>query len=175
MEQTAVIKTRKQDSPETAISPNHKPDPDLLKEEYFHIQNLVESFDSKALTIKAWSVTLSMTGIGISYMEDQPILLLLSGISALLFWFIETLWKTFQAAYYDRLELIEDYFAGTITKGVSSPRIHHAWSASWRPLKKPKNFMTIMKWSHVMLPHALVALAGIGLFILDKFGITFGG
>jgi len=30
---------------------------DLLKEEYFHLQDTVEDFDQKALTIKAWSVT----------------------------------------------------------------------------------------------------------------------
>jgi hypothetical protein len=33
---------------------------DLLRGEYFHIQRVAEDFDAKSLTIKSWSVTLSM-------------------------------------------------------------------------------------------------------------------
>lgn len=40
-----------------------------MKEEYFHLNEIVEDFDQKALTIKAWSVTLSMAGIGVAFTQ----------------------------------------------------------------------------------------------------------
>lgn len=48
-----------------------KTDQDTLKEEYFHTQKVFEEFDSKALTIKAWSITFSMAAMGASYLLQQ--------------------------------------------------------------------------------------------------------
>lgn len=73
----------------------------FLQEEYFYLQRTVESIDARALTIKSWSVTVSMLGIGAAYIQSIPVLLLLSVASALLFWIIESLWKTVQKAFYD--------------------------------------------------------------------------
>jgi len=73
---------------------------DLLKEEYFHLQDTVEDFDQKALTIKAWSVTLSMAGFGVAFTKSAPSILLLAALASLLFWVTEALWKSFQRAYY---------------------------------------------------------------------------
>ncbi|MEO8418801.1 MAG: hypothetical protein ABI475_08770 [Methylophilaceae bacterium] len=60
-------------------------DLEFLRQEYFHLQSTVESFDEKALTIKAWSVTLSMVGIGAAFTAKMPLLLLLSAGASLLF------------------------------------------------------------------------------------------
>lgn len=35
-------------------------DNEYLRQEYFHLQDTAESFGEKSLTIKAWSVTLSV-------------------------------------------------------------------------------------------------------------------
>lgn len=40
---------------------------EFLRQEYFKLQEAIETFDEKALTIKAWSVTISMAGIGAAF------------------------------------------------------------------------------------------------------------
>ncbi len=102
-------------------------DRDLLQKEYFLLEEMFENFDSKALTIKAWSVTVSMAGIGAAYAYKTKELLILSAGSALLFWAIEALWKLFQRAYTKRIEEIESYFRSEI--GQLSPlQISRAFS-----------------------------------------------
>jgi len=108
-------------------------DLEFLQQEYFHLQSTVESFDEKALTIKAWSVTLSMVGIGAAFTAKMPLLLLLSAGASLLFWFVEGSWKTFQQANYYRLREIEDYMQGKIPiEEFRFPDLTHAWSVGWR-------------------------------------------
>src|SRR5690242_9755990 len=84
----------------------------LLKEEYFHLQKTVEDFDQRTLTIKAWSVTISMGGIATGFLNPTVhILPLLSALASLSFWMTEALWKEFQQCYYPRLRALERAFA----------------------------------------------------------------
>lgn len=57
----------------------------LLKEEYFFLQQAYEDFDRRALLIKGWSVTLSLGGIVIGFQKRSIQILILSGIASLLF------------------------------------------------------------------------------------------
>jgi hypothetical protein len=94
----------------------------IAREEYFHLQKTVEEFDARALTIKAWSVTVSAAAVSAAYTEHQPILLAVGCATALLFWSVEVLWKLFQQAYYHRIAELEDAFeSGRILNG---PRIY---------------------------------------------------
>jgi hypothetical protein len=141
-------------------------DLEFLRQEYFHLQSIVESFDEKALTIKTWSVTLSMVGIGAAFTTKMPLLLLLSAGSSLLFWLVEGSWKTFQQANYHRLRKIEDYMQGKIPiEEFWVPDITHAWSVGWRKV----SLRTVMSWPHVFLPHAIVVITGVVLWIINFF------
>lgn len=80
---------------------------DRLLEEYLQLQKTVEEFDGKALTIKAWSVTLSSAGLVAAYFDNEPTVLLIAGGSALVFWLVEALWKANQNAFYSRIYEIE--------------------------------------------------------------------
>lgn len=139
-------------------------DMEFLRQEYFHLQDTVESFDEKSLTIKAWSVTLSMAGIGAAFTAKVDILLLLSAGSSLLFWLIETSWKTFQQANYYRLRKIESYMKGKIdASDFRVPDITGGWSVGWRKT----NFLKIMFWHHVFLPHGIIVLTGLVLWLIN--------
>ena len=83
-----------------------------LQAEYLHLQKVIEDFDGRALTIKAWSVTFSLVTIAGFFATQKPAVLMVACFSALLFWYIEASWKTFQYAYYDRAWEIEEYFRG---------------------------------------------------------------
>lgn len=155
--------------PSAATSASRAADEEILRQEYFQLQTTIESFDAKTLTIKAWSVTLSMAGIGAAYFQAKPVVLLLAAFSAFLFWIIEALWKTFQYAFYQRVYTIERYFSGE-TDTITAPRIAHAWSQSWHA-GGTRRLMTVMMWPHVLLPHAVVAVGGVVLYFIHlKWG-----
>lgn len=137
----------------------------LLKEEYFTLQRQIEIYDEKALNIKAWSVTVSITGIGTAFHQQVPQLLLISAFSALLFWSIEVYWKIFQRAFFSRSRKIESYFANPQTQ-IEPLQISRSWLKSFNKLKsKPKTFLLIL-YPHVMLPHAIVTIGGLVLYFL---------
>jgi len=124
------------------------------------MQKAVESFDERALLIKGWSVTASLAGIGVALKEANPNLLLVASSSALLFWITEALWKSFQQAYYPRIRAIEDYMRSGGEIELGSPSILRSWSLAWRW----HDFIRIMPWGHVCLPHAPIFLVGIILW-----------
>ncbi|EPG72602.1 hypothetical protein LEP1GSC058_0890 [Leptospira fainei serovar Hurstbridge str. BUT 6] len=130
----------------------------LILQEYLHLHKTVEAFDSRGLTIKAWSVTLSMAGIGTAILDSTYSILLLSAGSAFLFWIIEGLWKSFQYAYYLRIRMIEGYFSGE-NKTLTPFQISTSWSTSWRA-GGWKRLFWILTWPHIFLPHLATVLAG---------------
>jgi len=139
-------------------------DLDFIKQEYFHLQDTVESFDEKSLTIKAWSVTLSMAGIGAAFTATVDLLLLLSAGSSLLFWLIEGSWKTFQQANYHRIREIEKFMNDEVSEdSFKAPNITGAWSVGWRNI----SLLKVMVWPHVFLPHAIVAATGVILWLIN--------
>lgn len=138
----------------------------LLKEEYFHLNKVVQDFDQKALTIKAWSVTLSMAGMGAAFTQKAAILLLLGGFASVLFWITETLWKSFQQAHYTRIREIESCFASG-TSETKPFQIGASWYQAWRQDRWRKLFR-ISFWPHVCLPHAIVAISGPSMWLLNR-------
>ena len=141
-------------------------DRDFLIEVYKILQSSVERFDEKSLTIKTWSVTLSMAGIGAGFLQTNVDLILLAALSAIPFWIIEVLWKSFQQAFYDRIRLIEKYMSDPGQyPNFSSPYIARSWSARWRST----NRIRITFWPHVYLPHAVVFAGGVLAWMLIRF------
>ncbi len=143
---------------------------DLLAQEYLHLQSVIEGFDTKALTIKAWSVTFSLTALGAAYAAKAPAILAVSSFSALLFWLLEGYWKTFQYAYYKRNGELEKHFEGTETLSTSM-QIGTVWYKNWKAGGN-KRLIRIMFWSHVALPHLAVAFVGIVLLTLHVLGLV---
>ncbi|MEP6818368.1 MAG: hypothetical protein ABJA18_02470 [bacterium] len=132
---------------------------DLLKSEYLHIQGVIESFDSRVLSIKTWSVTTGLTGIGAAFSTHSKYVLLLATLSSLMFWYIEGRWKTFQYAYGFRASDIEYYFSGD-NPDIVPMQIRHTWRGDLSLLRT-------MRQLHVALPHAFVVLTGAILYLLS--------
>ena len=138
---------------------------DLLLAEYLQLQKSVEEFDARALTIKAWSVTLSAAGIVTAYVQTVPFVLVVSALSALVFWLVEASWKVNQQAFYKRIREIE----GAMRTGnpeIAPLQIASSWSASWHAGRKNRKILWVMSWMHVWLPHVPVAVGGILLYWL---------
>jgi hypothetical protein len=130
---------------------------------------VIEDFDARAVTIKAWSITFSLVALAGAFASHARAVFLVSCVSALLFWFLEGSWKTFQLAYYDRSRDIEDYFRGA--KEIEAPfQIGASWYKSWKAGGSSK-LRHVLLWPHVALPHLVVAAMGLLLFVLAVSGV----
>ncbi|WOI09425.1 hypothetical protein [Thalassospira lucentensis] len=136
-----------------------------LISEYEHLQRIVEEFDGKSLTIKTWSVTLSAAGIVTSIIEEKPLVLLVAAASSVVFWLIEALWKANQQAFYGRIKEIEAAFqTGT---PIQPFRIATSWSEHWNQNGRSLFAFKIMHWPHISLPHIVVCLSAIAIYLLQ--------
>ena len=113
-------------------------DLDRLEREYFHLQEEIQSFDSKALTIKAWSVSVAGAIAGSSALAGNRTVLLFAALVSFMFWFIEASWKSFQYANYKRVNEIESFMRGS-RQDIELWQISKTWKRllSSRPLYAP--------------------------------------
>ena len=140
-----------------------------LEAEYFHLQKAIEEFDSRALTIKAWSITFSLGAIGGAFAEHSALVLLFASMSSVAIWFLEAIWKCFQSGYYRGADAIEVHFRGE--KPITHPfQIGTEWYEHWRTGGSGM-WTTTMLWAHVALPHAMIAILGLVLYVLSLLGI----
>lgn len=136
----------------------------LLRDEYLQIQKIIEDFDAKSLTIKAWSVTLSAAALVAAYAENAPFALLVGSGSAVAFWIVEALWKAMQQAFYARQRSIEAWMRNDGDE-VHPLQITTAWHSAWQDQGRARKALGTMAWPHVFMPHLAVALAGLLLFL----------
>ena len=79
----------------------------LLTREYFELQQMYEAFDEKSLTIKGWAISIALAGVVTAILKHNRLIVAFSGASAVLFWIIDALWRTFAWGYAPRISLIE--------------------------------------------------------------------
>jgi hypothetical protein len=135
----------------------------LLAQEYLHIQKVIEDYDTKTLTVKAWSVSFSAVAIAFSYQYKSPQILLAAIASSIAFWVVEALIKVNQQAYYTRVGELEAHFSGGEARRPF--QIARAWSASFHREGKYKKAFIILRWPHVLFPHVFIAAIGTVLLL----------
>jgi hypothetical protein len=140
---------------------------DLLQTEYFQLQKIVEDFDSRALTIKAWSVTLSAAAMITAYVQATPIILAIAAVSALVFWLIEGLWKLNQQAFYARIYEIENSMANG-QMNLPPLQIASSWSKNFNANRRERKIFDVLQWPHVYLPHMPIAVAAFALLLFFR-------
>jgi hypothetical protein len=167
-----------------------------LGREYYALVGTVSDFDARLMVVKGWSVTLSLAALGLGFQQQHYALFGLAALTALGFWFLDLLLKTFQVRYYARMRDIE-YVAAKLNSivlpgigQVSSPRIDMYWSYrggrpsdDWRGDEPERmdpemirRLVRVKPWflPQVLLPHWVAVLVGAGLFIaalLDAPGL----
>lgn len=139
---------------------------DLLREEYFKLQDIIEAFDERALQIKGWSVTVSLAGMAAALVADigQPekaTAFFIAAIGSLAFWLIEFFWKCFQWTFFHRIEAIEKAFAGGDLEREHPLQIRKVFHANFKKDIRP-NLRKAFKPS-LMFPHILIAAMGFGM------------
>ena len=148
------------------------PKPELssaLQAEYLHLQKTIEDFDGKALTIKAWSVTFSLTVLVGAFASHASTVFLIASVASVLFWCLETMWKVFQLGYYERIQEVEAHFRGEELQECAN-QIYASWMSKWN-MTPWSEVRTMAMWPHIALPHAVVATLGVLLFALVQAGV----
>lgn len=136
----------------------------ILKEEYFYLQKVIDDFDSKSMLIKSWSITYSLTAIGLAVFNKSIGILIVAFLSGICFWIVESFWKSFQFMNYKRIYDIENAISGNGNTDIFPLQISSAWISEWKRSKKKKVINFFFK-PYVALPHLLVCIVSLAIFI----------
>jgi hypothetical protein len=104
---------------------------ELLKQEYFFLQNTIEDYNKQIWVIKALGITGTGAVIGLALQQKQGLIALIGCVIPLFFWILESQWKHFQRGFYPRVVEIERIL--TLEYSLRSPAIFFEWS---RALKR---------------------------------------
>lgn len=155
-----------------------------LGAEYYAIDAKITDFDNRALTVKGWSVTISLAGIGLGFQQEHYALFAVASLSALSFWLVGGILKRQQMGYYARMREIEvvAFHLNHLAIGgraVSAPQINWWWWNSGHSDERPgdeplpREMRAVARgrrraWLlvHVLLPEALIGLVGLVLFFV---------
>lgn len=105
-----------------------------LSREYYAILGLVSDSDQRFLTVKGWSVTLSLAALGLGFAQQHAAYFALAAFSGLCFWVLEALAKRHQVRHYARMRDIEVacYHLNRVRLPelgeVSAPRVDMTWT-----------------------------------------------
>lgn len=157
-----------------------------LGREYYALLDIVTGYDQRQMTIKGWSVTLSLAALLLGFQEGHYALFGLAAATAAAFWVMEGLLKRHQVRYYPRMRDIEviAYELNRVRVAgmgeVSAPRIDVSWGYTGRPggpdariepperrgAEEVRRLLRRPFWmAHVMLPHVLAVALGTALFV----------
>lgn len=156
-----------------------------LNTEYYALLGTVTGFDQRQMTIKGWSVTLSLAALLVGFQEGHYALFGLGSATALGFWAMDLLIKGHQIRYYSRMRDIEVAAFGlnrVLVEGlgeVSAPRVDMSWSYAggdpdWRTdppwRRSPDELRHLLRrrvyvMPQVLLPHAIAVILGAVLFL----------
>ena len=80
--------------------------------EYYELLKIYEDYNRQALELKTWSVTVGIAALLAAISSPVPIkfkrlAFFVAAFFAIPFWLTESIWKTFQEAYLDRLLYLE--------------------------------------------------------------------
>ncbi len=137
---------------------------ELLKNEYFKLQDYYESFDSKVQTIKGWSATVSIAAITFGFSYKSEFIWLFAALTALVFWILEAKWKLFQYCYSSRIKEIESAFREDNFSSIIPMQIYSSWFKAWH--SGEFRFSRILFMNIVMIPYFYTILICAVLFSL---------
>ncbi|MEP0929275.1 MULTISPECIES: hypothetical protein [Cyanophyceae] len=83
----------------------------LLKEEYFFIQNIIEDYNKQIWVIKALGITGTGALLGLALQQKQNLFALIGCAIPIFFWILESQWKHFQRGFSLALLNSKQYFS----------------------------------------------------------------
>jgi hypothetical protein len=127
---------------------------DLLKDEYIMLQGMYSDMDNKGLTIKNWAITVALTIIGASIVQEDKNLLWLAFAAAFIFWYLEAYWRGLSYFFAARIKEIEAAFQQGTWQQELPLQVYATWEKTYKK-KKDQTFRYMFKRAS-FLPHALI-------------------
>ncbi len=124
--------------------PKTKPEFELemLKQEYFFLQNTIEDYNKQIWVIKALGIagTGAVINLVLQQKQQQGLTALIGCSIPLFFWILESQWKHFQRGFYPRVYEIEEIFK---ERDLCTPAIFGKWSATFKrnPTSKRNGYL----------------------------------
>lgn len=111
---------------------------DLLKQEYFFLQNTIEDYNKQIWVIKALGIT-GTGGVLALMLQQKPnasAIAIIGCTIPIFFWVLESQWKHFQRGFYPRVSEIE--YILTKTNNFKTPGIYNSWTLTHKRTTNPK-------------------------------------
>lgn len=134
---------------------------EMLKQEYFFLQNTIEDYNKQIWVIKALGITGTGLVINQVLQQKQGLIAIVGCTIPLFFWILESQWKHFQRGFYPRVYEIEEIFR---ERGLCCPAIFRDWSRSLKrnPFYKPNGYL----WDGLFNPTVYISYALEIVFLL---------
>jgi len=139
---------------------------DVLLNEWRLVQAQISQFDTVALSIRGWAVTVFGGILAVSASIKQAGLVPFAALPIMLFWLIDALFKSFQSRVIGRSEEIESYLrsdefrkdaAQQTSFGFVSPRLADAFKL---PIAvRLQDLVRALFYANVMLTYAALLIA----------------
>lgn len=133
---------------------------DLLKTELELTQRQMDKYDEMSTKVKTWAITLWAASVGWTFQVERREVLILSIFILAVFWFFDSLNKTFRMDYKKRRDEIAGalshlFRSGALPQDVVSPQMpfHQVSTAA-------RNIFAV----HVALPYALLIAGSLLLY-----------
>lgn len=151
----------------------------ILMKEWDQCRSDIARFDTMLFSIRSWSVSIFTAILGASVALKSPPVVLLAILPTVLFWFLDSLNKSFQRVFINRTRVIEQYLNSQAFKddlknrnlvGIMTPETSNAF---YRPNKTFFGFAGAMlreaKLRNVMMTYiSLLIICFVSYFILKN-------
>ncbi|MEM6867876.1 MAG: hypothetical protein AAGD09_19745 [Cyanobacteria bacterium P01_F01_bin.56] len=126
---------------------------DLLKDEYFFLQNTIEDYNKQIWVIKSLGITGTGAAIVLALQQKLSLIALLGCALPIFFWVLESQWKHFQRGFYPRVAEIENHLLNE--HQLKSPAIYSSWSRSFKrsPVSKRQGYF----WDGLLNPSVFIS------------------
>jgi hypothetical protein len=147
---------------------------DELREEWLLLQKTYEEFDARALGLKGLATPLLGAGYAAGAENGSTAILVATMVVAACLWALETIWKTFQYGFAERIRALEAYFREPEACADYKPyQVFYAWTRAYDAAKGDAgHWWRMATRPFVLLPYAPMLLAGAALIAAQHAGGT---
>ncbi len=134
-----------------------------LREEYFKVVDILQSYDPYFLTIKNWGVTVSGATIALGATQKSSLIFLLVIILGVGFWSTEVRFKLLQLGHVRRAAELEQLLSNFCSDDGQhrSPSILGSFGKESAFNIQQRRWRSVAIWPQVMFPHIFFVACGI--------------
>jgi hypothetical protein len=137
----------------------------MSMDEYKLLQYHLGLYRTSAMSIKNWSVTVSLTSIGAAFSQHEPTLLIIASFAAVIFWIMDARWLLYGESFNSRAKSIEMHALDNNIPYIG-PQIEMA-CISYRDLIRSRPYtLAFMRRPSVYMPHSIIFLVSLILYTL---------